>query len=306
MVNQNDTHLKSIGYILWLFGFTGSHRFYYGKPITGTIWFFTLGLLGIGWLIDLFLIPSMDRQADVRFQTGPVNYSVAWILLTFLGLFRVHGLTVPWHKAIRATSAEMFGFIGEQVDGREDVEANGATAFMVNRFDRIQHKWLPQIVRGWTGWAMMWSASMGLYFLSLMIAFVLGAYLFGIGTLTLGSVYLVFQYIEMAHRPIDQIREQLIDLQKAGASIERVEGLFATQTRLDQRDHKYLPNGPLRVTFDDVTFSYDDDAGHETVLDEVSFEGADLPDTRVVIDRNYVQQRLADIAGDQDLSRFIL
>ena len=87
---ENDSHLKSIGYILWLFGFTGSHRFYYGKPITGTIWFFTLGLLGIGWLIDLFLIPSMDRQADVRFQTGRMNYSVAWILLTFLGLFGVH------------------------------------------------------------------------------------------------------------------------------------------------------------------------------------------------------------------------
>ena len=90
MENPKDTHLKSIGYILWLFGFTGSHRFYYGRPITGTIWFFTLGLLGIGWLIDLFLIPSMDRQADVRFQTGPVNYTVAWILLTFLGFFGVH------------------------------------------------------------------------------------------------------------------------------------------------------------------------------------------------------------------------
>jgi TM2 domain-containing membrane protein YozV len=85
-----DTHSKTVGYLLWIFGFTGSHRFYYGKPITGTIWFFTLGLLGIGWLIDLFLIPSMDRQADFRFQTGPVNYSVAWILLTFLGLFGVH------------------------------------------------------------------------------------------------------------------------------------------------------------------------------------------------------------------------
>ena len=90
MENPKDTHLKSIGYILWLFGFTGSHRFYYGRPITGTIWFFTLGLLGIGWLIDLFLIPSMDRQADVRFQAGPVNYTVAWILLTFLGFFGVH------------------------------------------------------------------------------------------------------------------------------------------------------------------------------------------------------------------------
>jgi TM2 domain-containing membrane protein YozV len=90
MENQHDSHLKSIGYILWLFGFTGAHRFYYGKPITGTIWFFTLGLLGIGWLIDLFLIPSMNRQADLRFQTGPVNYTAAWILLTFLGLFGVH------------------------------------------------------------------------------------------------------------------------------------------------------------------------------------------------------------------------
>jgi len=87
---SNDTHLKCIGYILWIFGFTGSHRFYYGKPISGTIWFFTLGLFFIGWIIDLFLIPSMDRQADFRYRSGNVNYTVAWILLTFLGLFGIH------------------------------------------------------------------------------------------------------------------------------------------------------------------------------------------------------------------------
>ena len=90
MTAPSDTHSKLVGYALWIFGFTGAHRFYYGKPVTGTIWFFTLGLLGIGWLIDLFLIPSMDRQADYRFHDGPINYSVAWILLTFLGLFGVH------------------------------------------------------------------------------------------------------------------------------------------------------------------------------------------------------------------------
>ncbi len=96
-----DTHSKTIGYLLWIFGFTGSHRFYYGKPITGTIWFFTLGLLGIGWLIDLFLIPAMDRQADFRFRNGPVNYSVAWILLTFLGLFGVHRMYMgKWFTGI--------------------------------------------------------------------------------------------------------------------------------------------------------------------------------------------------------------
>ncbi len=86
----NDTHRKTIGYILWIFGFTGSHRFYYGKPFSGTVYFFTLGLLGIGWLIDIFLIPSMDRQADLRFQAGRIDYTLAWVLLTFLGLLGIH------------------------------------------------------------------------------------------------------------------------------------------------------------------------------------------------------------------------
>ena len=84
------THSVTIGYLLWIFGFTGAHRFYYGKPITGVLWFFTAGLLGIGWFIDLFLIPSMDRQASSRFAFGQYDYSVAWILQTFLGLFGIH------------------------------------------------------------------------------------------------------------------------------------------------------------------------------------------------------------------------
>ena len=90
MYNVNDTHQKAIGYILWIFGFTGAHRFYYGKPISGTIYFLTLGLLGVGWVIDLFLIPGMDRQANLRFVDGQFDYTVAWILLTFLGLLGIH------------------------------------------------------------------------------------------------------------------------------------------------------------------------------------------------------------------------
>ncbi|SEH96730.1 TM2 domain-containing protein [Pseudomonas asplenii] len=85
-----NTHNVLLGYLLWIFGFTGSHRFYYGKPVTGTIWFFTFGLVGIGWLIDVFLIPGMDREADLRFTSGLLDYNVAWLLLTFLGIFGVH------------------------------------------------------------------------------------------------------------------------------------------------------------------------------------------------------------------------
>jgi TM2 domain-containing membrane protein YozV len=87
---RDDTHSLLMGYALWIFGFTGSHRFYYGRPITGTIWFFTLGLLGIGWLIDIFLIPGMERSAERRYSDGRVSYNLSWILLTFLGFFGIH------------------------------------------------------------------------------------------------------------------------------------------------------------------------------------------------------------------------
>jgi len=76
MQATNQTHSKVIGYLLWIFGFTGSHRFYFGKPISGAIWFFTFGLCGIGWLIDLFLIPSMNLSAAHHFVEVLIDYSV--------------------------------------------------------------------------------------------------------------------------------------------------------------------------------------------------------------------------------------
>jgi hypothetical protein len=62
----NDTHSLIAGYLCWIFGFLGMHRFYYGKQITGTIWFFTGGLLLVGWIVDLFLMPRMLAQAERR------------------------------------------------------------------------------------------------------------------------------------------------------------------------------------------------------------------------------------------------
>jgi len=92
---RGDTHSKTIGYLLWILGFTGAHRFYYGKPLTGVLWLFTGGLFLIGWIVDFFLIPSMDREADRRFTAGRYDYSVAWILQTIpitgpLGIHRFY------------------------------------------------------------------------------------------------------------------------------------------------------------------------------------------------------------------------
>ena len=89
-MSNSSTHSTTIGYILWIFGFTGAHRFYFGKRTSGLVWLLTGGLLGVGWLIDLFLIPGMDREADSRYTPGRYDYTIAWILLTFGGPLGLH------------------------------------------------------------------------------------------------------------------------------------------------------------------------------------------------------------------------
>jgi TM2 domain-containing membrane protein YozV len=111
MDRQEGTHSVFMGYLLWIFGFIGAHRFYYGKQISGVIWFFTLGLFFVGWIIDLLLIPAMSREADRRFIPGPVDYDLTWILLTFLGWLGIHRLYMgKWITGIiYMFSAGLFG-----------------------------------------------------------------------------------------------------------------------------------------------------------------------------------------------------
>lgn len=90
MSGRDETHSLAVGYVLWIFGFLGAHRFYFGKPISGTLYLLTLGLFGIGWILDLFLMPRLERQAELRFHEGPLDYTVGWVLLTFLGAFGIH------------------------------------------------------------------------------------------------------------------------------------------------------------------------------------------------------------------------
>lgn len=64
---------KGVAYLLWLaglLGLCGLHRFYLGKPWTGLLWLFTGGLLFIGQLVDLILIPGMTAQANLRAIRG--------------------------------------------------------------------------------------------------------------------------------------------------------------------------------------------------------------------------------------------
>ena len=109
--STSTTHSLLVGYLLWILGFLGAHRFYYGRQISGTIYFFTLGLLFIGWIIDLFLIPKMNDEADIRYNEGKIDFNVAWLLLAFLGLFGIHRMYMgKWITGlIYLCSAGLFG-----------------------------------------------------------------------------------------------------------------------------------------------------------------------------------------------------
>jgi len=111
-MDEERTHDLIIGYFLWLFGFLGAHRFYFGKPLSGTIYFFTMGLFLIGWIVDFFLIPAMEEEANIRFTAGPIDYSLAWILLIFLGLFGIHRMYLgKWVTGIiYLLTLGLFGF----------------------------------------------------------------------------------------------------------------------------------------------------------------------------------------------------
>jgi TM2 domain-containing membrane protein YozV len=85
-----------VAFVLWLFcliGVCGLHRFYLNRPWTGILWLLTFGLLGIGQLIDLFLLGSMVRQENLMMSVGGLNIS-AHNTNTVAPIFNVH-LNVP-------------------------------------------------------------------------------------------------------------------------------------------------------------------------------------------------------------------
>jgi ATP-binding cassette subfamily B protein len=197
-------------------------------------------------------------------------------LIAFAGMIGVQGAAVPWWKAVRARSAEFFGNIGEQLGGTEDTRGNGGTRYMMYRFTLTIRAWLPEEIRARYGFAALWATSIGSYVIGTALVFWLGSVLFGNGTLTIGSVYLILHYTEMTRHPMEQIRAQMEDFQKAGAGISRVEELFAARTALPATGTARLPSGPLSVALDDVTFAYDEDGDGipDHVLHNVTFEVA--------------------------------
>ena len=69
--NKTNKDRLVVSYILnavGLVGFNGLHRLYNGKIGTGLLWLCTFGVLGIGQFVDLFLIPNMVDEHEMRLR----------------------------------------------------------------------------------------------------------------------------------------------------------------------------------------------------------------------------------------------
>ncbi|HET7036478.1 MAG TPA: ABC transporter ATP-binding protein [Thermomicrobiaceae bacterium] len=183
-------------------------------------------------------------------------------LLFLLGAGAILGIraaATPAWAAERQASADFYGFLGEYLAGLEDIRSSRAGAFVLRRCAEVMRAWLPPTRRAGMWGYSLFATTYGLFGLALALAFALSAMRYHAGALTIGAVYLVFQYLELVRLPIEQVRKEIEDLQQADASIGRVESLLRTTPRLVDGPGAALPPGRLSLELDGVSFAYAED-----------------------------------------------
>jgi len=212
---------------------------------------FAVYVLGNGILIVAVL--GLLITVDWRIGLG----LGAFVVIALIAMLRIRASSTHHWSAERQGSADFYGFLGEYLAGLEDIRSSGAGAFVLRRCAEMMRSWLAAIRKAqMRGYALV-ATSQSLFGLGTAFAFALSAMLFRDGTLTIGTVYLIFRYTEMLRQPTEQIRNEVQDLQQADASLGRVESLLQTTPRLVDGPGDALPAGPLSVELDGVTFAYD-------------------------------------------------
>ncbi|MGZ6361554.1 MAG: ABC transporter ATP-binding protein [Ktedonobacterales bacterium] len=215
---------------------------------------FVVYVLGNGILIVVML----GLLFHVDWRVGLVLS--AFVVLALIAMLRIRAIATPSWAAQRQASADFYGFLGEYLAGLEDIRSSGAGAFVLRRCAEMMRSWLAAVRKAERWGYTMIATSQGFFALGTAVAFALSAMLFKDGTLTIGTVYLIFQYTKMLRQPTEQIRNEVQDLQQADASMGRIETLLGTAPRLTDGPDVALPSGPLSVELDGVSFGYAVDA----------------------------------------------
>ncbi len=222
---------------------------------------FVVSVLGNG----LLLVGVLGLLYHVDWRVGLAMS--AFVTLALIAIVRIHTVASPIWAADRQASANFYGFLGEYLIGLEDIQSSGAGAFVLHRCAEVMRAWLTVTRKAQMWGYSMGASSQGLFALGTAVAFALSAMLFKEGSLTIGTVYLIFQCTEMLSKPTEQIRNEVQDLLQANASLTRVAALLSTTPRLIDGPDIALPPGPLAVEMDGVSFGY---AQNQNVLRDIN------------------------------------
>jgi ATP-binding cassette subfamily B protein len=214
-------------------------------------------LLMVGILVLLFF-------EDWRAGAGLTLFTILSLSIAL----RLRKIAVPHMKATREESAKMFGFLEERLSGAEDIRASRAQFFVLRQFYERTRAWLKKELKSALMINILVNVSGIVWAIGNATALGVGAYLYAHEVFSLGAVYMIFHYTNMLLRPIERITFQLEDLQRAGASIERVSEFTQMQSQLVLGRGDVLEEGRLSVRFDHVTFGY---AEGDVVLHDVDF-----------------------------------
>jgi ABC-type multidrug transport system fused ATPase/permease subunit len=161
------------------------------------------------------------------------DWRIGLALLLFVGvafvvLARMRTVAVPAGIQEREVSATFLGFLEERLAGVEDIRANGGGAYVMDRFYLAMRRWFRDSVNAWTRRASLWTVTTLLFSLGMALTLGLSAYLYVVAhAITLGTVYLFFQYTVLLQGPVEQISQQMQEFQKAASSLIRVRKLLA-------------------------------------------------------------------------------
>jgi ABC-type multidrug transport system fused ATPase/permease subunit len=186
--------------------------------------------------------------------------ALLFALLFLYVMLNLRDIAVPHYTQYRQLSSEFYGLTGEQLAAREDLRANGAVAFVMNRVDRLLQRWMVAWHKSRMASTVLWMSTIVMYVGGSVISLGIGGYLFLQGAATIGTVYLLYNYFLQLSQPIERIREELEQLQNADAGILRIMELLNTRSRLSMGGNTSLPEGAFAISCNHLSFRYEDDA----------------------------------------------
>ena len=194
--------------------------------------------------------------------------------VTLIILSSMRDIATPHLQAERQTSAELFGFLEERLAGTEDIRANGGNGYTLRcLFELIRRLWRADLTAS-LKIATLRTTIIFFFSISSILALVFGAYLFWAGAMTIGTVYLIFAYVQMLGDPIQRLALEAQNFQQASASLLRITELYHTRSHIHDGTRAHLPEGALAVVFHDVSFGYDKHVASR--MSQVVDTGADV------------------------------